>query len=302
MTVTVWCSTPITNHFTCVSQCVTITSMVYSQYVACEHYGVTFHSSNFPKCFPKLIKTVIIKNFVTRQFIILSLLRGCIEANPRPPKKMKRITCVFCGRITGKHNCSCQVAQNQLLVTVENLATSVESPVVADIGKLYSLVADSIVQQPLQQTMLQLCLRLGIPYVSVTTNMGCHDNLLLVNFVPDFCHDIGGDGNCLFASLYVAVGSAQTFHAVIRQSICDFIPVTDIPSSSLETYVYSHEFNRLFPYTCSSVADYLQTSRMSLIGVYGSCPESFTFAQFAICDVFVGDSSNRRIFKASNTY
>ena len=285
-----WCATPIVNEFSSIS----LRSEVFKfekAHVPCVNFPfLTLHSSFITNCVQRtksFIKTDSKKNVLTRRFIILSLLRGCIEANPGPGKKRKTQSCTFCGRFKGNNTCSCENVAKRSLLTFEDEVNTIASQDVGSIGNLYSPIVDSIVQQPVQERLTAVCLRLGIPFSNVTTNLHFQQSLLLVDFVPDFCHVIGGDGNCLFASFCVALGSKAKYHAAIRMSICNYMQFTDIPTSSLEAYVYSNEFQRLVPHNCSSVADYLEISRMQTIGVYGSCPEVFTFAQLAICDVYV---------------
>ena len=88
---------------------------------------------------------------------------------------------------------------------------------------------------------------------------------------------INGDGNCLFRALSYAITGRQTYHEIIRMKIIQHM-------KSIE--------NDLRPHLNCSLDKYLQSSKMSVPGTWGTDIEIFAAASLLSTDIFVYTNTN----------
>ena len=136
-----------------------------------------------------------------------------------------------------------------------------------DIEVLSSIDTNDFIFNPLDVSSRKaICKRLDMPFCKADLN---HENIgeNLNNRTPKV-KTIGGDGNCLFRGLSVAITGWETSHLAFRQLICEHI-------SEVGTY------NKIDP------QNYLSRSKMRSLQTYGTDIEIMAAAQIFGCDIYV---------------
>ena len=151
---------------------------------------------------------------------------------------------------------------------------------------LYSIETSLTVASVAPSSYKDVCSRLAIPFVAcpLSTSWMQYRNLSIVK--PRVLHHAPMDGDCLFSSLALAMGSTIATKSYLRTMICSFLPKCNIAPQFLENYIVGNS-GQLQSERCVDVNDYLQKTNMKHDGVYGTCVELYTFAQLAHVDVYV---------------
>ncbi len=108
---------------------------------------------------------------------------------------------------------------------------------------------------------------------------GSSDTPLTAPTAPCVQH-ILGDGNCLFRSLSFVLTGSQQSHMNVHLLICEHM-------HTISRLMLSH----ISP--CTSVQEYISSSRMNVSTVWGSNREIFTFANMCQVNVYVYDMQHR---------
>ena len=227
---------------------------------------------------------------ISKQVLQLFLICSGIESNPGPaPESKKRRfrgppKCVSCGQFLGQLECPC--IQLRLRSTRNSTDDSAgTSGNFVNQFTLYTTVANSTIVPYNVSQFQRISSSFGLPFIALPFDVDILRNAPLATLLPSKVHGVPGDGNCLFSSLSVAIGSNVESHVKIRSLICEFLPSLNINPQLLE--VYSYVDGRVVVHSSKDVHDYLSKSRMDNSGVFGTCVEIFAFAQLFNCDVFV---------------
>ena len=155
-------------------------------------------------------------------------------------------------------------------------------------GLLYVVANDNIVASSLSQHSLSHVSRvLGIALTSIPFSAPA-SSFIVKEYVPDRVCRIIGDGNCLFASLAVAIGGLEQHATTLRRMIVHQMLSIKYPGQTLEVSLPRTDGvpgNRTV--IVGSVEEYLNLSNMRSDGVYGTDVELYAFCQLTGLNVFV---------------
>ena len=168
------------------------------------------------------------------------------------------------------------------------MSTSTVDDSVIAAGLLYSLANVNTVANCLtsdMRTFVSNVLRLPL---SGMVSAVPYSNCRVCDYIPGGIQKIRGDGNCLFASLLVALGGAQQQADVLRQLIVNNMHNVHYPGQTLEVSLprtdgLAGNTTLLAP----SVEEYLRLSKMERDGVYGTDVEIYGFCCLTGLTVFV---------------
>ena len=155
-------------------------------------------------------------------------------------------------------------------------------------GFLYTVANDNIVANSISQTTLSYVSRiLGISLTTPPFLPPCLD-FVVKNYQPDRVCSIRGDGNCLFASLAVAIGGLQQHAVTLRRLIVNQMLLINYPVQTLEVSLPRTDgAPGNTTVIAGSVEEYLKLSNMKADGVFGTDVELHAFCQLTGLNVFV---------------